>query len=64
MGQSPQEFLIRYRMAKAAELLKLTDLPIGKISAQVWISLISFIFSGHSKYIFCLSKSVQTKIIK
>lgn len=35
MGQSPQEFLIRYRMAKAAELLKLTDLPIGKISAQV-----------------------------
>lgn len=35
MGQSPQEFLIRYRMSKAAELLKLTDLSIGEISIQV-----------------------------
>ncbi|MDO4306458.1 MAG: AraC family transcriptional regulator [Eubacteriales bacterium] len=35
MGQSPQEFLIRYRMTKAAELLKLTDLSIGEISIQV-----------------------------
>ena len=35
MGQSPQEFLIRYRMSKAAELLKLTDLSIGDISIQV-----------------------------
>lgn len=35
MGQSPQEFLIRYRMAKAAELLKTTDLSIGDISIQV-----------------------------
>lgn len=35
MGQSPQEFLIRYRMTKAAELLKLSDLSIGEISIQV-----------------------------
>lgn len=35
MGQSPQEFLIHYRMAKAAELLKLSDLSIGDISALV-----------------------------
>lgn len=35
MGQPPQEFLIRYRMSKAAELLKLTDLSIGEISFQV-----------------------------
>lgn len=35
MGQPPQEFLIRYRMSKAAELLKLTDLSIGDISVQV-----------------------------
>ncbi len=35
MGQSPQEFLICYRMNRAAELLKLTDLPIHDISIQV-----------------------------
>ena len=35
IGQSPQEFLIRYRMSKAAELLKLTDLPVGEISIRV-----------------------------
>lgn len=35
MGQSPQEFLIRYRMTKAAELLKLSDLSIGEISIRV-----------------------------
>lgn len=35
MGQAPQEFLIRYRMAKAAELLKTTDIAIGDISIQV-----------------------------
>lgn len=35
MGQPPQEFLIRYRMSKAAELLKLTELSIGDISIQV-----------------------------
>lgn len=35
MGQPPQEFLIRYRMAKAAELLKTTDESIGSISVQV-----------------------------
>ena len=35
MGQSPQEFLIRYRMGKAAELLKLSELSIHDIAAQV-----------------------------
>ena len=35
MGQSPQEFLIRYRMSKAAELLKTTDISIKDISIKV-----------------------------
>lgn len=35
LSQSPQEFLIQYRMAKAAELLKLTKLPIHDISTAV-----------------------------
>lgn len=34
-GRSPQEFLIRYRMTKAAELLKLTSLSIGDIGSAV-----------------------------
>lgn len=35
MGKSPQEFLISYRMTKAAELLKLTDFSIGDIGNAV-----------------------------
>lgn len=35
VGKSPQEFLISYRMTKAAELLKLTGLSIGDISNAV-----------------------------
>lgn len=35
VGKSPQEFLLAYRMAKAAELLSLTQLPIGNISNAV-----------------------------
>ncbi len=35
MGQSPQEFLIRYRMEKAAELLVLTNSSVGDIGAAV-----------------------------
>lgn len=38
MGQSPQEFLINYRMTKASVLLKTTDLPIGNISLLVGYS--------------------------
>ena len=38
MGQSPQEFLINYRMTKAASLLKTTDLSIGEISPLVGYS--------------------------
>ncbi len=34
-GKSPQEFLLSYRMIKAAELLKLTRLSIGDISNAV-----------------------------
>lgn len=35
VGKSPQEFLINYRMVKAAELLKLTELSIGDIGNAV-----------------------------
>ena len=35
MGKSPQEFLISYRMSKAAELLKLTALSIADIGNAV-----------------------------
>lgn len=35
VGQSPQEFLIQYRMAKAAEALTITDRPIGDIGVSV-----------------------------
>ncbi len=35
MGKSPQEFLISYRMTKAAELLKLTGLSIADIGNAV-----------------------------
>lgn len=35
MGKSPQDFLISYRMTKAAELLKLTELSIGDIGNVV-----------------------------
>lgn len=35
IGKSPQEFIMSYRMVKAAELLKLTDLSIGDIGNAV-----------------------------
>lgn len=35
IGKTPQEFLLNYRMVKAAELLKLTSLSIGDISNAV-----------------------------
>lgn len=35
MGQSPQDFLIRYRMSKAAEALRLSALPVADIAASV-----------------------------
>ena len=35
MGKSPQEFLISYRMTKAVELLKLTNLPIADVGNAV-----------------------------
>lgn len=35
VGKSPQEFILSYRMAKAAELLKLTQLSIGDIGNAV-----------------------------
>lgn len=35
IGQAPQEFLIHYRMSRAAELLKTTDTPVKDISIQV-----------------------------
>lgn len=38
VGKSPQEFLLNYRMVKATELLKLTNLSIGDISNAVGYS--------------------------
>ncbi len=35
IGKSPQEFLMNYRMVKAAELLKLTSLSVGDIGNAV-----------------------------
>ena len=35
VGQSPQEFLMNYRMVKATELLKLTSLSIADIGSAV-----------------------------
>lgn len=35
VGKSPQDFLLNYRMVKAAELLKLTRLSVGDISSAV-----------------------------
>lgn len=35
VGKSPQQFLLNYRMIKAAELLKLSQLSIGEISNAV-----------------------------
>lgn len=35
MGKSPQEFLMDYRMVKAAELLKLTKLSVGDVGNAV-----------------------------
>ena len=35
MGQSPQNFLLTYRMIKAAELLKLTDLSVADVGCAV-----------------------------
>lgn len=35
VGVTPQEFLLKYRMTKAAELLKLTQLSVGEISSAV-----------------------------
>lgn len=35
VGKSPQEFLIKYRMIKAIELLKITNLSVGDISVSV-----------------------------
>lgn len=35
IGKSPQDFLIQYRMARAAEQLTLTDDSIGEISSSV-----------------------------
>ena len=34
-GKTPQQYLIGYRMAKAAELLKLTSMSIAEVGAEV-----------------------------
>ena len=35
LGQSPQQYLIRYRMTKAAELLKATRISIAEVGRSV-----------------------------
>ena len=35
VGKSPQQFLLNYRMIKATELLRFSQLPIGEISSAV-----------------------------
>ncbi len=35
MGESPQAFLLHYRMARAAQMLKETTLPVGTIAGMV-----------------------------
>ena len=52
IGRSPQEFLISYRMTKAAELLKITALSIADIGNAVDIP-ISCIFPGFKMYTEC-----------
>ena len=34
-GMSPQRFLLNYRMTKAAEMLRMTNLPVAEIGRQV-----------------------------
>lgn len=38
MGESPQSFLMHYRMSRAAHLLQETRLPIGEVAVQVGYS--------------------------
>lgn len=54
IGKSPQEFLIAYRMGKAAELLKLTRLSIGDISNAVGYGN-QLHFSRAFKYVYGIS---------
>jgi AraC-like DNA-binding protein len=56
LGRSPQEFLMKYRMTKAAELLKLTKLSIGDISSAVGYSS-QLHFSRAFKNIYGISPS-------
>lgn len=58
IGRSPQEFLISYRMTKAAELLKITSLSIADIGNAVDIR-ISCIFHVHSKCIWDVTKKLE-----
>ena len=46
LGQTPQEFLIHYRMIKAAELLKMTQFP-SRISQMPLATAIRCTFPGH-----------------
>ena len=52
IGKTPQEFLLSYRMSKAAELMKLTKLSIGDIGAAVgYASPIHFSIAFKNKYV-------------
>lgn len=57
-GRSPQEFLINYRMAKAAELLKLTSLSVGDIGTA-WDMKMLRIFQERLKYVWGFAAGVE-----
>ena len=65
-GQSPQEFLMNYRMVKAAELLKLTSLSIADIGSAIGYENQLHFFPCLQKYLRCFSqrmeKSTQIKV--
>ena len=58
IGKSPQEFLITYRMTKAAELLKLTSLSIADIGNAIGISESVTFFKSIQEYLWNFSKKL------
>ena len=51
LNMSPQEFLINYRLEKAAQLLKSTEDPVGVIAASVgYTDPLTFSKAFHKKY--------------
>ncbi|MFI3312545.1 MAG: AraC family transcriptional regulator [Eubacteriales bacterium] len=49
MGQTPAQFLLDFRMAKAKELLRTTNLPIGEVAYDVGMENVSHFISTFRK---------------